>query len=97
MNPAAIVSDLIKKNQLLRNKSVYLIGSEGLRSELKKAGVDCFGSGPDPMHDKDFDDDVFLDKNGFLYSERSVNFSLEDLFVAECALVIYLPAVSSQL
>ncbi|VDD94299.1 unnamed protein product, partial [Enterobius vermicularis] len=57
VNPAAIVSDLIKKNQLLRNKSVYLIGSEGLRSELKKAGVDCFGSGPDPMHDKDFDDD----------------------------------------
>lgn len=70
VNPAAVIIDLLEQIKYPIQKSVYLIGSDGLHEELTKAGIICFGHGPDPMHDKDFDDDVFLDKNAFLYRDH---------------------------
>lgn len=70
VTPAAIITELLKSKKFPGNKSVYLIGSPGLHEELKEAGIECFGHGPDPMRGEEFDDDVFLDRDGFLYQDH---------------------------
>ena len=63
---------LIREGFNKTTKTAYLIGSPGLREELEEAGVKCFGQGPDPMRGGEFDDDVFLDKDAFLYEDHLV-------------------------
>nr|CAD2136954.1 unnamed protein product [Meloidogyne enterolobii] len=50
VNPAAVVADLIHRSDLARqDKKVYLIGSQGVKDELKLLNIEYFGDGIDPV------------------------------------------------
>uniref|UniRef100_A0A914NU35 Uncharacterized protein n=1 Tax=Meloidogyne incognita TaxID=6306 RepID=A0A914NU35_MELIC len=50
VNPAAVVADLIHRSDLARHdKKVYLIGSQGVKDELKLLNIEYFGDGIDPV------------------------------------------------
>ncbi|KAF7632699.1 hypothetical protein Mgra_00007917 [Meloidogyne graminicola] len=50
VNPAAVVADLIHRSDLAsEGKKVYLIGSQGVKDELKLLNIDYFGDGIDPV------------------------------------------------
>lgn len=50
VNPAAVVADVIHRSDLARHgKKVYLIGSQGVKDELKLLNIEYFGDGIDPV------------------------------------------------
>ncbi|CAJ0586047.1 unnamed protein product, partial [Mesorhabditis spiculigera] len=53
VNPAIVVTDVLVRAGLAhaKNKKVFLIGEKGIRDELKAAGIEYFGSGPEVMAD----------------------------------------------
>ncbi|GMT23836.1 hypothetical protein PFISCL1PPCAC_15133 [Pristionchus fissidentatus] len=50
ITPNTVLIDFIKQNRHFIKKSIYLIGNEGTKEALEEGlGVECFGTGPDPM------------------------------------------------
>ncbi|MCP9264391.1 NipSnap protein [Dirofilaria immitis] len=56
LSPAKVLAHIlsIEKSDL----PVYLVGSVGLQKELEKEGIECFGSGPDPV--ENYTDAAFI-------------------------------------
>ncbi|KJH51519.1 phosphoglycolate/pyridoxal phosphate phosphatase family protein [Dictyocaulus viviparus] len=53
VSPAVVVADMLYEAGIIGDRKVYLIGSQGVRDEMDKVGVNYFGHGPDPQDNSD--------------------------------------------
>ncbi|GMS97489.1 hypothetical protein PENTCL1PPCAC_19664, partial [Pristionchus entomophagus] len=55
ISPTTVIIDFCKRNPHFISKGIYLIGNGGIKEALEEGlGVECFGTGPDPMPSSDF-------------------------------------------
>uniref|UniRef100_A0A915PXW9 Phosphoglycolate phosphatase n=1 Tax=Setaria digitata TaxID=48799 RepID=A0A915PXW9_9BILA len=47
LSPAKVLAHILAMEK--SDLPVYIVGSSGLEGELKKEGIECFGTGPDPV------------------------------------------------